>query len=660
MAPTTARERGAGIFYYLSRSTTPVSSEGLADLLGVSSRTIKASLSAARKYAFENGARLESLRGVGHWLSVEDRAAHAAALTQLAVQQAVSPVHQGAGVNHSIRALQWILDQPASFTLGAMSAATFASQGVLRQDLPRIRSHLEDYNLTLTSSTGGYRLDGAEFHRRLCLVSLLASPYHYAEALYDPGSNILPFDRDRYHELRHQLLHSLRRLGLHFMDERSQLMAQYLYLSVHRHQRGYRVAIGPEDAAHLHEGSYYRLAHDILTELESAQALADDEAEVLGLEMLLLAWSDRSSVMGSPGDEDLLGSALPTMTRRACSLLNEFYGVELWDEAAAAGTIHAALATILFQVRFGMARMNRASAVLYRDRFGKSPVAIGAASYVTLALEEEFDTTLGDTAPMALGSRVACTINALGLTYVPRRVALCTTSGLDAADAMRIRVLKIWGEAPFETIDIYELYELRGIEQARYDVVVLDYPEFSYRYDWPHVSLRQGWPGPRTAEFEDVVIAPGWRLRDVAASISCSIQVFRGFKPTGIAALLELLAMRHGRTPTDVEQLRQLFTKQLLTTLFAGICTLVVSPEAQAAEAFEIYELAEAIPLWPGTDVTHVVLIAVRFDGNPDLLRLVEEAANIISTRPEALASLIDHPTPERLARLVEQGILGH
>lgn len=60
-----------------------------------------------------------------------------------------------------------------------------------------------------------------------------------------------------------------------------------------------------------------------------------------------------------------------------------------------------------------------------------------------------------------------------------------------ASEIIRSRLLRRFRKRWFETVDIYEFYEVRGLNQEDYDCLLLNFPSYSYRYTIPYLVINQ-------------------------------------------------------------------------------------------------------------------------------------------------------------------------
>lgn len=652
--------RAAEIFRHLARSGAPASSDALARQLGVSARTVKSAMPTARRFARERGARLASSRGVGHWLEFDDVAAVEAALLQLDVQLAGSPDQRWSRAWQTTQVLPWILERPGSFTLPELAAASYRSPSALRASLPSIRSYLSGYGLSLVpDGTAALRVSGPELNRRWCLVSLLASPYHHAENLYQRfPTQTMHVDPDAFGAIRHALLDVLREHRFRLMDEHSQLVAQYLYVAARRRRAGQRPPADDGFGARLDAFAVHGVAAAVLERVGQLLAGATNAAPPAGSErdalaMLLVLHEDA----GAPPPDSWPAIRAGELADLVAARLDAVVGLRWWGAAEQRRGLISALVPVALREWLGWLRMGPSSAVLHHDRLGTSPLAEGLARHASAALAGA-GLTLGEPAISALASRLAAMIAGLPSPFTPRRIAVCATSGMSGAEVLRRRLLSAFPAGTFASIDVAELYELRARPAETLDAVVLDYPEFSYRYVWPHARLRQGWPSPFDPTLMRVIY-PGLGVSGLVTRAGLVVRVFPAFTAGSRAEIAAGLALRFGASPEEVGALQPFILDALTGRVLGHTHIVVLDARDAAAQAVELFALASPLTDKMGKEVTHVLCLRIDHRGDTTLLKVVEELAHRLCFDTDALAAFQADPSPATIAALTEPGLFG-
>ena len=153
----------------LNRAKEPVSSQFLANSLGVSSKTIRAHLNNLNQYLSAQGAQIESKTGTGYWLTVTCRSQFDGLMQHLALdhpRHIVNPVQ----LDRTHLVIRHLLCQPGYTKIEELDDLLFMNRTSTKQNISRARGILDQFQLKITSkSRHGLKISGREHDIRLCL-----------------------------------------------------------------------------------------------------------------------------------------------------------------------------------------------------------------------------------------------------------------------------------------------------------------------------------------------------------------------------------------------------------------------------------------------------------------------------------------------------------
>ena len=225
-------QRLAVLFDALQTETLP--QDELAKRLEVSTRTVRADITALNEIMQQYGACFVHNRGSGYQLKVED-----AALFSILQQpgKSTNPTPRSAAERVN-RLLIRFLTSSFSLKLEDLADEWFVSRGTLQNDMPEVREHLARYHLNIeTKPRYGMKLFGSELAIRACLTDLLfqlnnddqISSFLKAESLESEA--LLPLT-----DFMHQLL---TQSSIQLTDEGEQYLILYCAVAVKRIAGGY-------------------------------------------------------------------------------------------------------------------------------------------------------------------------------------------------------------------------------------------------------------------------------------------------------------------------------------------------------------------------------------------------------------------------------------
>ncbi len=166
------RKRWFDILNNLS-TTSPTTSDELATILNISSRTVRNELKEISEVLKKEGAHLISKPNSGTLLVIENYELYQSFLDSLNKNTSIPETSQ----ERIQYLLETLLVNKSSFVkLEDLVDQIYISKSSLTGDLKEVRSFLEDYNLKLIARPGyGIRVEGSEFDLRLCIAAFTIS-----------------------------------------------------------------------------------------------------------------------------------------------------------------------------------------------------------------------------------------------------------------------------------------------------------------------------------------------------------------------------------------------------------------------------------------------------------------------------------------------------
>ncbi len=225
-------QRLAHLFDALQAETLP--QEELAKRLAVSTRTVRADITALNEIMAQYGARFVHSRGSGYQLTVDDSELFAAFAEP---NRRVNPTPRTAAERVNALLIRF-LTSAFSLKLEDLADEWFISRGTLQNDMAEVREHLAGYHLNIeTKPRYGMKLFGSELAIRACLTDLVfqlnsedqINPLLKAESL-DPAV-LAPLT-----EFMHQLL---TQSAIQLTDEGEKYLILYCAVALKRIAGGY-------------------------------------------------------------------------------------------------------------------------------------------------------------------------------------------------------------------------------------------------------------------------------------------------------------------------------------------------------------------------------------------------------------------------------------
>ncbi|MGY0145877.1 BglG family transcription antiterminator [Edwardsiella tarda] len=220
-------QRLAQLFDMLQNETLP--QDELAQRLSVSTRTVRADISALNALLIQHGAQFVLSRGHGYQLRVDDVGRYR--LLQDARPRALRTPRTSSERVYAL--MMRFLTSAFSLKLDDLADEWFVSRATLQGDMAEVREWLARYQMTLeTRPRHGIKLFGSEMAIRACLTDLLwqqaqqeshCAPLNYGQP--EPFITLLPQVFNRWY--------------IHLTDEGEMFVRLYCAVAVQRIREGY-------------------------------------------------------------------------------------------------------------------------------------------------------------------------------------------------------------------------------------------------------------------------------------------------------------------------------------------------------------------------------------------------------------------------------------
>lgn len=239
------KERGEYILYLLSRSEKPMCTSELAELMSISTRTVKMEMNDLRGELPQHGAELIAKRNYGYELKIFNEEEFQHYYGPAFLKFSVTKRYSKYDFNQIIVFCRHLVSLTRPITIEQLGQHYAMSPSNLRNYISRAKPYLATFHLTIPPHMRkGVSVVGTEANLRVALMELCAVHSHLA-SFDEYGAAYRRWlrcgDQERS-ELRHLLLHLLRESPISLRDTNSQRLSIYLLIARNRNQAGYRLS----------------------------------------------------------------------------------------------------------------------------------------------------------------------------------------------------------------------------------------------------------------------------------------------------------------------------------------------------------------------------------------------------------------------------------
>ena len=330
-------QRLAQLFEMLQNETLP--QDELARRLTVSTRTVRADITALNALMAGHGAQFVLNRGAGYQLNITDMALYQV-LEQQPSRQLRIPRNSPERVHYLVVRF---LTSAFSLKLEDLAEEWFVSRATLQSDMAEVRDWLARYNLTIeTRPRHGMKLFGSEMSVRACLTELLW------QLTQEDSDNPLLTEESLnagVPELLSAELHNcFTRCRIRLTDEGEQFIRLYCAVAVRRISEGYPL---PEFSADNVDEAVREAAKQITVLLQTLAGKPLSEAEEQWLQVHIASRQVQEvapSAISADDDEALVNYIL--------SFINNNYNYNLLTDKQLRADLLTHIKTMITRVRY--------------------------------------------------------------------------------------------------------------------------------------------------------------------------------------------------------------------------------------------------------------------------------------------------------------------
>ncbi|WP_145553877.1 BglG family transcription antiterminator [Yersinia bercovieri] len=335
-------QRLAYMFDALQSETLP--QDELAKRFAVSTRTVRADITALNEILEHYGAHFVHNRGFGYRLMIDD-AERFRALQQQNRKTHLTPRTANERVHYL---LIRFLTSAFSLKLEDLADEWFVSRGTLQNDMAEVRERLNRYHLTIeTKPRYGMKLFGAELAIRTCLTDLL-----FQLQLQDTDNPLLKnefLSIQAIPDLTERLHALLDQYGVRLTDEGEQYLIFYCAVAIKRITDGYPLSdFDAEDVDEAVKLASGRLAN----ELKSLSKKDISAAEEAYLRVNIAARRVQTNPSGSSRPSEINADDEETLVDYILSYINTHYNYNLQGDKQLRCDLLTHIKTMITRVKY--------------------------------------------------------------------------------------------------------------------------------------------------------------------------------------------------------------------------------------------------------------------------------------------------------------------
>ena len=452
------------------QSISTVTSEHLANLNRVSSRTIRNDIKELDNLLSEHGASVRSVRGTGYELKINDERSFHNFLQDITrdLHQGVIPTLPEDRVQYLIKRL---LLTDEYMKLENLADELYISTSTIQNDLRDVKKILNKYEIILDKRPNyGLKVKGDEMKLRFCMSEYIFNRREIELDLLNDRVSILP--REEILAIRSQILKIIQEYKINLSDIGLNNLIIHIAIACKRIYSQNYVSLYPEDLKDIIEQMEYEVAIEIVKGIEETFLIVFPEAETAYVAIHLLGIKMNSDISTSAKEvQNFIDKEIYDLTTSILeSIENELkLGIKDDKELFIGMSLH--LKPAINRYRYGMNLRNP----MLNEIKSNYPLAFEASIVAGRVIKQKSGIDMHENEIGYIALHIGGAIERRKMINQPKRCIIVCASGVGSA---RLLYYKLQSKFGFDLniIGTTEYYKLSQISMDGLDFIVSTIP----------------------------------------------------------------------------------------------------------------------------------------------------------------------------------------
>lgn len=643
------KRRQESIIYQLAVSEGPLTADELAKRLSVSKRTIKYEMAEVKSMLPGIGAELLAKRNEGYSLVVKNRELLDSYLEPLTFQSSLAN-NFGSDDNARFLYIARKLVSSSRFAkIEDIADELYLSRSAIRDAVNHVINFLKSYHLETDSKPGlGIRTFGTEYHMRMAMTELFAVHFHKV-LLDNAGMEYAKWTECSYEErqeIRHVFLKVLRKSGIRVTDTNTQRLAIYFIIVRNRCNAGYRLKLPGNWREEVLNTAEYHTAREIYDGLkERFEGFCLPEEETVFLAVYLMTCRDMWNVKHPEKEYALYYKEADGIMEELCDHMKKTCGIDLLCFPWVKKELCSLLISLFICMHFGLEGLCRFW-YEYENQAFNSPVSSALACTAAVFLQDRLKTAISVSVYSQLASLVFKLTSFTEYDIKRQKLLLVNSNGLSLNEIIKKRIESRYRHL-VESFTIVELYEIRGMNQEEYDVVLTDTSEIAYHYDLPCCVVHTLSSEREMDLLFNRNLIKAYQTETLILPEE-KIEINKNYRYTNELEFLQFLAFRHGKTAGDRKQIQEYLEKASFydTGYLSARSVMVYLPAFFCREeCIELYCLDRS-GTWRGKEAEFFLFVCVDWKDDWKRVKAFENSLRELFSEYSNMKAFAEHGRP--------------
>ncbi|WP_053217888.1 BglG family transcription antiterminator [Virgibacillus senegalensis] len=635
--------RSTKILRELMAARSPLTSDYLANINQVTSRTTRQDVKQLDAILSPNGAFVESIRGTGYNLHIEDDQKFRHFLHDVLNEQTgeamLIPVLPEERISYLIRRL---LLADGFLKLDDLADEMHISKSTIQNDLKNAKKILANYDIHLESRPNyGLKATGSELKLRFCMAEYIFDRSEEAgQSLLN--AQLTSLAKEDLTVIWKIILNQIKENGLTLSDIAINNLFIHLAIAYQRIKNGYHVSLYNIDLDDIIDKKEYQVAKKMVNRVEESFHVAFPQEEIayiaihlLGTKMIYQTSMEIDQVM----EDDIYQVVMRILDRMEEKLA---LGIKQDQELIISLGLH--LKPAINRYKYGMNIRNP----MLEDIKANYPLAFEAGLIAGLVLEEYTGAKIDENEIGYLALHIGAAIERQKLKTGPKRCLVVCASGMGSAQLLFYKLKSQFGEK-LDVVGTTEYYRLNQASFDEIDFIVSSIP-ISEQLPVPVIEVNTILGETDLEKIKSFVSGTENRFADYFKKDLIFLQQDFTSKQEVLEFFSETLTERQLVDETFLSAVEE--REEVAPTAFGNLVAVPHPITPQSNQTFLAFCTLKRAIDWSGKRVQFVCLLSVEKNSTADLQSMYDLLGRVIDD-PNIVQKLLKAQTYEAFMQIL-------
>jgi biotin operon repressor len=605
------------ILLLLANACSPLTSQKIAESIGVSRRTIINDIPHVKDALSQNGAELISKRNIGYYINVTNKSIFDIFIARLSSQSVHISVSSYDKTERLLYISRKLIASSYSVKEDELASDLCLSLSSLRDSLNDVYAFCKSFHLKVKSTSKyGIVIEGSEYQIRMAMTELFENHFHKAvlNQVDQEYARWIWCDYQERQDIRHIFLEVLRKYPWSLRDSMIQRIAMYLVIARNRMAAGLFIQISQEIIFEIKSTSFYNASKNIFFELSKKFSSYQDinESEISFLAIRLLCDIDPAStkIIHSGKEITLFPyQGLVKDGQHVARMFIKHFKIDTDRNDDKGNSLIKSIALGLFPFlvahKYEMDGCQRFNYKLEKECLD-SPLSMYFVFILFEIARRQTHCKFARSDAVYFAALFSSFLFSVDYNLKPLRLIVVNNMGVEFAAQEGNALRKLFPKL-IRSIKVCNLYEARDYKKEDYDALIFNNRLFAYNYDFPVSIYGSNNHGIDFGRIHDDILINAYQINGLLPLERC-IKFYHGIRITSSADFFQLITIKHGKDEQEIKKNQFILKTQykLMPIVIKKTGFLFKEVPSQEEEFIDVYMLGRATK-WGEGRVTALV-----------------------------------------------------